>query len=89
MKKKIRIKSYTFPFVLAQDGSRRGRIVYRAYIPELESRGVATWGYSQEEAIRNLQEVAQMVIEDLLDEGRLPAVRGSRVSMEPLLTVVA
>jgi len=47
---------------------------WRAWIPELESIGAATWGSSREEALRNLHEVAQMVIESLLEDGQpLPA----------------
>jgi predicted RNase H-like HicB family nuclease len=42
--------------------------VWRAYIPELESRGAATWGHTRDEALRNIQEVAQLVIEELIEE---------------------
>jgi predicted RNase H-like HicB family nuclease len=42
--------------------------VWRAYVPDLESRGAATWGQTREEALRNIQEVAQMVIEELIEE---------------------
>jgi predicted RNase H-like HicB family nuclease len=35
-------------------------------IPDLEKAGAATWGKTREEALRNIQEVAQMVIESLL-----------------------
>jgi predicted RNase H-like HicB family nuclease len=38
--------------------------VWRAYLPDLESRGAATRGQTREEAPRNIQEVAQMVIEE-------------------------
>lgn len=41
---------------------------WRAFIPNLESRGAATWGHTREEALRNIQEVAQMVIEELVEE---------------------
>jgi predicted RNase H-like HicB family nuclease len=42
--------------------------VWRAFVPQLESRGAATWGHTREEALRNIQEVAQMVIEELIEE---------------------
>ena len=29
--------------------------VWRAYVPELESRGAATWGQTRDEALRNIQ----------------------------------
>lgn len=58
------MKSYVFPVVVERDED-----VWRAYVPELESKGAATWGKTQDEALKNIQEVAQMVIEELLDEG--------------------
>ncbi len=63
------VKSYVFRVVLEPDED-----VWRAYIPELEAKGAATWGQTKEEALRNLGEVAQMVIEALLEDGeRLPS----------------
>lgn len=59
-----RVKSYVFPFVVEPDED-----VWRAYVPDLESRGAATWGNTRDEAIRNIHEVAQMIIEELLEEG--------------------
>jgi len=48
--------------------------VWRAYVPDLESRGAATWGHTREEALRNIQEVTQLVIEQMLeDDEELPA----------------
>ena len=65
MKYLTKTKSYVFRVVVEPDGD-----AWRAYLPELENKGAATWGRSKEEAIRNIQEVAQMVIEDLLEEGQ-------------------
>ena len=62
------MKSYVFRVVLGPDED-----VWRAFIPDLEKAGAATWGKTREEALRNIQEVAQMVIESLLEDGeRLP-----------------
>jgi predicted RNase H-like HicB family nuclease len=58
------VKSYVFRVVLEQDED-----VWRAFIPELEAKGGATWGDTKEEALRNIREVAQMVIEELLEDG--------------------
>jgi len=58
------VKSYVFRVVLEQDED-----AWRAFIPELEAKGAATWGNSKEEALRNIHEVAQMVIESLLEDG--------------------
>lgn len=75
------MRSYVFPVVIEADED-----VWRAYVPELESRGAATWGHTREEALRNIQEVAQMVIEELLEDGEsLPA--GVTASDRPLVAV--
>ena len=58
------MKSYVFRVVLEPDED-----AWRAYIPELEASGAATWGSTREEALRNIREVAQMVIEALLEDG--------------------
>jgi predicted RNase H-like HicB family nuclease len=58
------MKSYLFRVVVEPDER-----AWRAYIPDLESRGGATWGATKEEAIRNIHEVAQMVIESILEDG--------------------
>lgn len=74
-------KSYIFRIVLEQDED-----VWRAYIPELESKGAATWGATREEALRNMQEVAQLVIEELLEQGE-PIPKGVSISDEPVVAV--
>ncbi len=63
------VKSYTFPIEIELDEDR-----WFARVPELESQGAAAWGHTREEALRNIQEVAQMVIESFLEDGKpLPA----------------
>lgn len=58
------MKSYIFPVTVERDEN-----AWRAFVPSLEAKGAATWGNTREEALRNLQEVAQMVIESLLEDG--------------------
>ncbi len=59
------MKTYVFPVVLepADDGR------WHAYVPELENKGAATWGTTREEALRNMHEVAQMVVEEMIEDG--------------------
>ena len=75
------MRSIVFRVVLEQDED-----VWRAYIPELEAKGAATWGHTREEALRNIQEVAQMVVEELEEDGEAlpPSVT---VSDQPLVAV--
>ena len=60
------MKSYVFHVVIEPDED-----VWRAYIPELEAKGAATWDPTRDEALRNIQEVAQLVIEELLEDGEV------------------
>ena len=62
MKSAELIKSYVFPVVVEEDGT-----AWRAYVPELETKGAATWGHSTEEALKNIQEVLQMIVEEMIE----------------------
>lgn len=75
------MRSFVLRVVLERDED-----VWRAYVPELEAKGAATWGTTQEEALRNIQEVAQMVMEELQEDGESlpPSVT---VSEEPVVAV--
>jgi predicted RNase H-like HicB family nuclease len=75
------MKSFVFRVVIEPDEDR-----WHARVPKLESRGVATWGKTREEALRNIQEAAQMVIEEMLEDGEaIP--KGVMVHDEPLVSV--
>lgn len=58
------MRSYVFSVILEPDEQ-----AWRAYIPDLEEKGGATWGRTKEEALGNIREVAQMVIESMLEDG--------------------
>jgi len=75
------MRSFILRVVLEQDED-----VWRAYVPELEAKGAATWGHTREEALKNIQEVAQMVIEELQEDGESlpPSVT---VSDQPLVAI--
>lgn len=65
-------KTYIFRAVLEEDrwpDEPPSAAVWRAYVPILESRGVATWGETREEVLKNLQEVLEMVIESMIEHG--------------------
>jgi predicted RNase H-like HicB family nuclease len=59
---------------------------WHARVPELESRGAATWSNSRDEAFRNIQEVTRMVVEDMLEDGE-PIPEGVMVRDEALVSV--
>ena len=75
------MKSYVFKVVVEPDED-----VWHAHVPELESKGAATWGKTREEAFRNIQEVTRMVIESMLEDGE-PIPEGVMVYDEPLVSV--
>lgn len=58
------MKSYVFRVVLEPDDG-----AWRASVPELEAKGASTWGKTREEALRNIQDVVQMVLEEIIEDG--------------------
>ena len=67
------MKTYAFRVVLEKDkwpDEPAKKAVWRAYIPVLEEIGAATVGDTQEEALKNIQEVLEMIIEELIEEGK-------------------
>lgn len=56
------VKTYTFKVVVEPDEDR-----WHAYCPALEQYGAATWGNTEEEALRHINEVVQMVVEELVE----------------------
>ena len=59
------MKTYVFPVTLEADGEG-----WRAFYAPLEHVGASTWGATREEALRNIQEVLDMVVEEFLEEGK-------------------
>ncbi len=75
------MRSYVFTVKVVADAE-----AWRAYVPELEAKGAATWGKTRQEALRNMHEVLEMVLADLLEAGAvLPA--GVTVVDEPVVAV--
>ncbi len=78
-------KSYTFKVVVEPDEDR-----WHAYCPALEKYGAATWGNTKDEALKHIQEVVQMVVDELAEEGTaLPDVAKQAVEVFPVSVTVA
>ena len=80
------MKTYNFRIVLEPDGER-----WHAFCPALAGRGGATWGHTQQEALKNIQEVVQLVVESLMEHGEALPVEPAdqlQVSSEPQVAVV-
>jgi len=58
------MKTYTFRVVMEPDADR-----WHAYCPALQECGAATWGYTREEAMKNINEVVQIIIDELREDG--------------------
>ncbi len=66
------MKTYAFEVVLERDkwpDEPDEKAVWRAYIPALEHQGAASWGYTQREALKNLRDAVDLLIESLLEHG--------------------
>jgi len=73
------MKTYTFRVVVEPDGER-----WHAYCPALVRQGAATWGYTKEEALKNIDEVVKMVVESLIEHGEtLPSEPSDEVQVSP------
>ncbi len=42
---------------------------WHAYCPALKDKGGATWGYTREEALKNIGEVVELIMEELIEDG--------------------
>lgn len=58
------MKTYTFKVVVEPDEGG-----YRAYCPALRQFGAVTQGATPEEALRNINEVVQMITDELREDG--------------------
>ncbi len=69
------MKTYIFRVVVEPDEDR-----WVAYCPILLKQGGATWGYTEEEALRHIREVVEMVLVEL-KEDNLPIPEGPTEEM--------
>ena len=78
------MKSYVFRVELEPDEPG-----WRAFYPPLEEIGASTWGENKEAALKNIQEVLSMIIDEFIEEGRpVPATENMNVA-EGVLVAVA
>lgn len=58
------MKTYQYRVVVAPDEDR-----WYAYCPALEARGAAAWGYTRDEAVKNIRDVLRMTLESMRRHG--------------------
>ena len=64
------MKTYAFKVVIEPDEDALGNPAWHAYCPALLGIGAATSGCTKEEALRNINEVIQMIIQEFVLEGK-------------------
>ena len=64
------MKTYTFKIVVEPDEDAEGNPAWYAFCPALESIGGATSGRTKEEALRNINAVIRMIVDEFAGEGR-------------------
>lgn len=57
------MKTYVFRVMVQPDEDR-----WVGFCPALERYAATTWGYTRKEALQNIQEVAEMVLQELVEE---------------------
>lgn len=87
MQKTIPIRSYTFSVQIEKDVFPNGKTGYFAVVPELEKQGAVAQGKTRAEALKNIQEILEMIVEELREEGRGISRRVARISNHPMVTV--
>jgi len=73
------METYSFRVIVEPDENR-----WHAYCPALESFGAVTWGNTKQEALKNIEEVVQMVVEEILEDKKaLPSLPPEEVTVFP------
>jgi len=71
------MKTYTFKVAVEPDDGG-----YHAYCPALRHLGAVTQGTTPEDALKNIYEVVQMIVDELQEEGKpLPMGAGDEVEV--------
>ena len=77
------MKTYVFQVELEPDEEG-----WRAFYPPLERIGASTWGYTREEALNNIYEVLEMLLEGIEERGQtLADVADSTVTASALVEI--
>jgi predicted RNase H-like HicB family nuclease len=85
------MKTYNFKVVIEPDEDFEGNASgFHAYCPVLEQQGASTWGKTEAEALKNIESVARMVVESMLEHGEpIPEAPADevQVTVEPRVAV--
>ncbi len=80
------MKTYLFKIVIEEDPFEDGTKTYHVCCPTL--KGATTWGYTREEALKNIREVIEMTIESMKEHGEpIPEEPEVQVFSEPKVAI--
>jgi predicted RNase H-like HicB family nuclease len=63
------MKTYSFKVVIEPDQDADGNLAWHAYCPALVNIGAATSGSTRDEALKNINEVVRMIVQEFIEEG--------------------
>ena len=69
------MKTYLFQVALQREGEGR----WSVWIPTLP--GLASWGHTKEEALRNIQDAAEAYVEDMIEAGEPIPLQAGKVDV--------
>lgn len=76
------MRTYSFKVIVEPDEDASGNMVWFAYCPALESVGAATSGSTREEALKNINDVVHMIVQEFVEDGKpLPEGPGDAVDV--------
>lgn len=75
------MKTYLFKVVVEADDD-----AFIAYCPALKDLGATTWGETEQDAVRNIHEVVEMIVDELLEDGE-PIPKEVQVSEDTLISL--
>jgi predicted RNase H-like HicB family nuclease len=85
------MKTYNFKVVVEPDEDFDGNPSgWHAFCPVLEPQGASTWGATQAEALKNIDELVHTVVESMLEHGEhIPEEPADQVevTVEPRVAV--
>jgi predicted RNase H-like HicB family nuclease len=64
------MKTYSFKVIVEPDEDALGNPAWHTYCPALEGIGAATSRRTRDEALKNINEVVRMIVEESIVEGR-------------------
>ncbi|MBZ5591380.1 MAG: type II toxin-antitoxin system HicB family antitoxin [Acidobacteriia bacterium] len=75
------MKTYTFKVIVEPDEDAQGNPAWHACCPALESIGAAASGRTRDEALKNINEVVHMIVQEFIEDGK-PLPEGPEGSVE-------